>query len=106
MLKNSARKSIVAFSPKSLVFLPKVKSSSRLPNVRALERDRGSLPNVKGAATENAAAFQKGVVIGLKFDLLVSFTPGMTFTRAAPVKWHQDVASGAPTWAIYLCRRS
>src|ERR1700723_1334277 len=89
MLKNSARKSTVARSPKSLVFLPNVKSSSRLPNVRAAARDRGSSPNVKGSAAENAAGFQKGVLKGLKLALLfVCFTPGMTFTRAAPVKWH------------------
>src|SRR5882757_1106766 len=95
MLKNSARKSTTAFSPNILVFLPSVKSSSRLPNVRAAARDRGSLPNVKGATvgsfetSEKAAGFQKGDVKGLRLELLfVSRTPGMTFTRAAPVKWH------------------
>src|SRR5580658_10390303 len=89
MLKNSARKSIVAFSPKILVFLPRVKSSSRPPKVRAAERDRGSLPNVNGSASENAAGFQNGVVKGFRLELLlVSLTPGTTFTRAAPVNSH------------------
>src|SRR5712692_783661 len=54
--KNSALKSIVARSPKILVFLPSAKLSSRSPHVRALARDRGSLPKVKGATVENAAA--------------------------------------------------
>jgi hypothetical protein len=36
--------------------LPSVKLSSRSPQVRALARDRGSFPKVKGATVENAAA--------------------------------------------------
>src|ERR1700704_4246027 len=88
ILKNSARKSMTAFSPKSRVFLPSVKSSFLPAKVRALASERGSLPKVKGAASVNAAGFQNGVVMGLKFDLLVWGTPGTTLTRAAPVKWH------------------
>src|ERR1039458_8273293 len=89
MLKNSARKSTIAFSPKSRVFLPNVKSSSRLPNVRAEARDRGSLPNVKGPASENATGFQNGVVKGFSLEQLsASFPRGIKFARAAPVKWH------------------
>src|SRR3982074_3208116 len=89
MLKNSARKSTVAFSPKSRIFLPSVTSSLRLPKVLALERERGSLPKVKGSGMANAGGFQKGVVSGLKPELLlVCLMPGMTFTRAAPVKGH------------------
>ena len=89
MLKNSARKSMAACSPKRRVFLPNVKSSFRPPKVRALERERGSLPKVKGAGTVNALGFQKGVEAVLKFELLfVWVTPGTMFTRAIPVKWH------------------
>src|ERR1700724_3991134 len=87
MLKNSARKSMTAFSPKSRVFLPSVKSSFLPAKVRALASERGSLPNVKGAGCVKAAGFQNGVVMGLKLDLLVCATPGTTLTRAAPVKW-------------------
>src|SRR5216683_1121036 len=54
--KNSALKSMVARSPKILVFLPSARLSSRSPHVRAWARDRGSLPKVKGATVENAAA--------------------------------------------------
>src|SRR6266851_129646 len=89
MLKNSALKSMVAVSPKRRVFLPRVKSSFRPPKVRALERERGSLPNVKGVGTVNALGFQNGVVAVLKFELLfVWLIPGTTFTRAIPVKLH------------------
>src|SRR5271156_6911101 len=88
MLKNSARKSKVAYSPQSRVFLPKERSSLRVPKNRAPERERGSFPNVNGAGIENAFAFQNEVVLGLKLELLlVSATPGITLTRAAPVKW-------------------
>src|SRR5580704_4068892 len=87
-LKKEARKSSVVFSPMRRVFFPRVKSSFRVPNVRALERERGSLPNVKGAASVKAAGFQNGVVAVLKFDLFVSGTPGTTFTRATPVNSH------------------
>src|SRR5712692_3987622 len=89
MLKNSARKSMAAVSPKRRVFLPRVKSSFRPPNVRAPERERGSLPKVRLAVGENALGFQNGVVAVLKFELLfVCLTPGTTFTRAIPVKLH------------------
>src|SRR6202011_4701460 len=88
MLKNSARKSMTAFSPKRWVFLPSVKSSFLPAKVRALASERGSVPKGKGAASENAAGFQNGVVSGLKLDLFVCATPGITLTRAAPVKWH------------------
>src|SRR6266550_6644510 len=76
-------------APKRRVFLPKVKSSLRPPKVRAPERERGSLPKVKAPGTVNALGFQNGVVAALKFELLfVWVTPGTTFTRAIPVKWH------------------
>src|SRR5580658_1062594 len=88
MLKKSALKSTTALSPKILVFLPSVKSSSRVPNPLAAARDRDSSPNVKEAGAENAAGFQNGVVKGLKLLLLVSVTPAATFTRAAPVNSH------------------
>src|SRR6184192_2673254 len=88
MLKKEARKSMAPFSPKRRVLFPKVKSSFRLPKVRAPQRDLGSLPKVRGAGTLNAAGFQKGVVMGLKLALLVSLTAGMTLTRAIPVRWH------------------
>src|SRR5216683_653478 len=89
MLKNSARKSMAALSPNKRVFLPRVKSSLRPPNVRALESERGSLPKVKAPGSVNALGFQKGVEAVLKFELLfVWLTPGTTFTRAIPVKWH------------------
>src|SRR5437879_10490841 len=89
ILKNSARKSMAAFSPNKRVFLPSVKSSFRPPKVRALERERGSLPKVKGAGTVNALGFQNGVAAVLKFELLfVWLSPGTTFTRAIPVKLH------------------
>src|SRR5215469_5640367 len=87
-LKNEARKSTEPFSPMIRVFLPNVKSSLRPPKVRAPARDRGSLPNEKAAGTVKAAGFQKGVFVGLKLALLVSFMPGTTLTRAIPVKWH------------------
>ncbi len=88
MLKNSALKSMVARSPNIRVFLPKVKSSFRPPNVRAPARDLPSLPKVRGPATVNAAGLKNGVDAGLKFEpLLVSATPWTTFTRAIPVKW-------------------
>src|SRR5208282_3820809 len=86
MLKNSARKSKVAYSPQSRVFLPKERSSLRVPKNRAPERERGSSPNVNGAGIANAEAFQNEVVLGLKLELLfVSGTPERTLTRAAPV---------------------
>src|SRR2546422_11670968 len=89
LLKSSARKSIAAFSPERRVFLPKVKSSLRPATVRAPERERGSLPKVKAPGTVNAVGFQNGVVAALKFELLFGWvTPGTTFTRAIPVKWH------------------
>src|SRR6266853_5415043 len=90
-LKKEAWKSIVALSPIRCVFLPIVKSSFFPPNERASGRDRPSLPNVHVVADEaqfsagvNAAGFQNGVVVGLKFDLLVCRTPGTMFTRAGP----------------------
>src|ERR1700682_2016245 len=86
MLKNSARKSMVPFSPNRRVFLPKEISSFRPPKVRARERERGSLPNVRGAASVKAAGLKNGVVLVLKFELLfVWATPGTTLTRAIPV---------------------
>src|SRR6267142_228234 len=89
MLKNSARKSAVALSPKSLVLLPSVKSSFFDALKRALASERGSLPNVRGPATEKAAGFQNGVLKGLKPEpLLVWRTPGTILTLADPVKWH------------------
>src|ERR1700730_17225498 len=89
MLKNSARKSAVAFSPKRRVFLPSVKSSFLSALNRALARERGSLPNVRGAGIAKAAVFQNGVVRGLKPEpLLVWRTPGTMLTLLAPVKWH------------------
>src|SRR5438034_4385472 len=89
MLKNSARKSMAAFSPKRRVFFPRVKSSLRPPNVRAPDRERGSLPKVKLAGTVNALGFQNGVVAVLKFELLfVWLTPGTTFTRAIRSEEH------------------
>src|SRR5437667_8950074 len=89
ILKNSARKSMAAFSPNKRVFLPSVKSSFRPPKVRALERERDSLPKVKEAGTVNALGFQNGVEAVLKLELLfVWLTPGTTFTRAIAVKWH------------------
>src|SRR2546430_3108944 len=91
MLKNSARKSIAAFSPKRRVFLPKEKSTLRPPKVRAPERERGSLPKVKAPGTVNALGFQNGVVAAFKFELLfVCVTPGMTFTLAIPVKRYPE----------------
>src|SRR2546430_10372027 len=54
-----------------------------ISNVRAPDRERGSLPKVKLAGTVNALGFQNGVVAVLKFELLfVWLTPGTTFTRA------------------------
>src|SRR5436190_20545047 len=86
MLKNSARKSIVARSPTMFVFLPSVKFSFRPPKVRALARVLGSFPKVNGAGAANALALKKGVVNGSRSPRLVCFTPGITFTRALPVK--------------------
>src|SRR6266849_2460657 len=89
MLKNEAWKSIVAFSPIRRVFFPIVKSSFFPPNERASGKDRPSLPKVKAAAGVKAAGFQKGSVVGLKFDAIVCRTPGTTLTRApAPVVLH------------------
>ena len=93
ILKKDAWKSSVAFSPIRWVFFPIVKSSFLPPKARAVERDLGSLPKVQVAAAEaqfvagvNAAAFQNGVVVGLKLDLFVCGTPGTMLTLApAPV---------------------
>ena len=66
-----------------------MKSSFLPPYERAVDRDRGSFPKVNAAAGVKAAGFQKGVVVGLKFDLFVCDTPGTILTRApAPVVLH------------------
>src|SRR5438105_15086095 len=87
MLKNEARKSI---TPRSaiLVCFPIVMSSFRPPKERALARVLGSLPKVKGAGAEKAFALKKGVVNGFRSRPFDCLTPGMTFTRALPVKLH------------------
>src|SRR5580692_2548570 len=109
MLKKEAWKSSVAFSPIRCVFFPIVKSSFFPPNERAVARDRGSLPKAQVVAEVaqftagvNAAAFQNGVVVGLKFDLFVWGTPGTMLTRApAPVTLHPpNKTSPAVPWQL------
>src|SRR5690348_9811096 len=107
MLKKEAWKSSVAFSPIRCVFFPIVKSSFLPPNARAVDKERGSLPNAHAevaqfAAGVNAAAFQNGVVVGLKFDLFVWGTSETILTRApAPVTLHPpNKTSPAVPWQL------
>src|ERR1044071_2602208 len=93
MLKKEAWKSTVAFSPIRRVFFPSVKSSFFPPNERASGSDRPSLPNAhvvadaaQFSAGVKAAGFQKGSVVGLKFDAFVCRTPGTTLTRRISVQ--------------------
>src|SRR5260370_39187031 len=102
ILKKEAWKSIVAFSPIRCVFFPIVRSSFLPPNARAVDKERGSLPNVRPAAGEKAAGFQNGVVVGLKFDLFVWETPGTMLTLApAPVVLQPpNKTSTGRTWQV------
>ena len=69
-----------------LVVFPIVMSSLRPPKARALARVLGSLPKVKGAGLEKAFALKNGVVNGFRSRPFDCLTPGITFTRAPPVK--------------------
>src|SRR2546430_10626158 len=76
---------------------------------RSPERERGSLPKVKAPGTVNALGFQNGIVAALKFELLfVWVTPGATFTRAIPVKWHpaNNASPAVPPQGPYTDRKS
>src|SRR5258707_15443777 len=89
MLKKEAWKSSVAFSPIRWVFFPIVRSSFLPPTRRAVDKERGSLPNVRPAGGEKGGGFRNGVVVGLKFDFFVWETPGTMLTLApAPVVLH------------------